>query len=156
MQTIIIIHITDDIFNHIIQILFNAGKAVDDVCALIKSISIYKNDDDKDFVKKKEEIITYYNRLKSYQSSLTINNYDIITPEMIVNADKASVRYYLLNKYLEQQKGVKVNVDEETKETNGEIKETKETKPIIKKVVKKVVKKVEKKVEKINVDNLGV
>lgn len=152
-------YITDVVFNHITQILYHAVKTVDDVCVLIKSVSIYKNDDDKDFIKKKEEITAYYNRLKSYQTLLTINYNDIITKEMIVTADKASVRYYLLNKYLEQQKGVNEKVDKETKdtpdtnETNGKVDGV--TKPIIKKVIKKVVKKIVK-VEKKNVDNLDV
>lgn len=123
-------YISDVTFNHITQILFQHLQLVNDVCVLIKSVSIYKNDDDKDFIKKKEEIISYFNRLKSCQTSLSINYNDIITPEMIVNADKTSVRYYLFNKYLEQQKGV----NEENK--------NEKTKPFIKKVVKKVIKKV--------------
>ena len=55
---------------------------------------------------------------------------------MIVNADKLSVRYYLMNKFLEQQKMVNQTNEEkneETKQVNGE---TKQVNKVIKKVVK--------------------
>jgi hypothetical protein len=120
-------YITDKVFNHVHQLLVYADKTVKDICSLLKSISIYKNDDDKDFITIKEQIISYHKQLELYKTSLTLDYNDNVTPEMIINADKPLIRYYLLNKYLEQQKSIK------------------STNTIIKKIIKKVVKKVENK-----------
>jgi len=142
-------YVNDEVFNHITLLLFSVGKTVDDVCMLIKSCSIYKNDDDKDFIQKKEQIVTYYKSLNSYKTELSIYYNDKITPEMIVNADKPSVRYYLFNKYLEQQNTKSVNdIDKKVnEEKNVEKNEEKTVKRIVKKVVKKVVKKQVENVE---------
>jgi hypothetical protein len=127
-------YITDNVFNHVHQLLFYCSRSVEDICSMLKSISIYKNEEDKDFIEKKQKIITYHSQLISYKNGITICFNDNITPEMIVNADKASIRYYLLNKFLKQQK-INYIIDHTTESP----------KPIIKKVIKRVVKKIVKK-----------
>lgn len=127
-------YITDKVFNHVYQILFYTNcNTNDEKISILKSLSIYKNEEDNAFIEKTQQLKIYNNQLNSYKTQNTINYKGIVTKEMIINADKPLVRQYLLDKYLEQNNNKNEDVTNE------------QCNKIVKKVIKRVVKKVVKK-----------